>query len=239
VPPFQPQMAIPRPGLIVVSSLREQIYDYLKEAMQLGRLQPGATLDLKALEQEIGISRTPLRDALLQLAAEGFVEILPRRGVRVVALSIERIRDHYEILAALEGTALRNGATRITPEHVDHMEQLNETMRSALADDDFDEFYALNLQFHECWLDLSDNRELKRTVRILKQRLYDFPRNPGFIKEWEENSTHEHAQIVAHLRAGDVNAAADYVRDVHWSFTVQEKFIRRYYAAQVHGTREE
>jgi DNA-binding GntR family transcriptional regulator len=224
-------MVVPRPSLVVVSSLREQIYDYLKEAMQLGALEPGATLDLKALEQEIGISRTPLRDALLQLAAEGFVEILPRRGVRVVALTIERIRDHYEILAALEGTALRNGAAKITDECVNSMDALNQAMRRALAKDDFDEFYALNLQFHECWLELSDNQELKRTVRILKQRLYDFPRNPGFIKEWEENSTKEHDQIVAFLRAGDVNAAADYVRDVHWSFTVQEAYIRRYYAA--------
>lgn len=224
-------MVVPRPGLVVVSSLREQIYDYLKEAMQRGQLEPGATLDLKALEVEIGISRTPLRDALLQLATEGFVEILPRRGVRVVALTIERIRDHYEILAALEGTALRNGAAKITDACVDRMEELNQDMRNALANDEFDEFYSLNLQFHECWLEFSDNQELKRTVRILKQRLYDFPRNPGFIKEWEENSTLEHDQIVAYLRAGKVNAAADYVRDVHWSFGVQEGYIRRYYAA--------
>lgn len=232
-------MPAQRPGLVVVSSLREQIYEYLKEAMQLGQLEPGATLDLKALEQEIGISRTPLRDALLQLAAEGFVEILPRRGVRVVALTIERIRDHYEILAALEGTALRNGSERITPALVDRMEQLNQDMRAALQEDDFESFYALNLQFHECWLELSENEELKRTVRILKQRLYDFPRNPGFIKEWEERSTREHAVVVGYLRAGDVNAAADYVRDVHWSFTVQEKFIRQYYAASADSAGKE
>ncbi len=216
---------------VVISSLRERVYDYLKEAMQGRHLCPGETLDLKALEAEIGISRTPLRDALLQLAAEGFVEILPRRGVRVTALTLGRIRDHYEILAALEGTALRNGAGRITPQRVERMDALNQQMRDALLRDDFDGFYSLNLEFHECWLELSHNEELKRTVRILKQRLYDFPRNPGFVKEWEESSTEEHAKIVALLRAGDVQAAADFVRDVHWSFAVQEPFIRRYYAA--------
>jgi len=225
----------PPPTPIVVRSLREQIYDHLKREMQFGRLVPGANLDLKALEIEIGISRTPLRDALLQLAAEGFVEILPRRGVRVVDLTVERIRDHYEILAALESAALRNGVERITPELVDRMQALNEEMRGALGGDDFDRFYAANVEFHECWLELSDNNELKHTVRILKQRLYDFPRNPGFIKEWEEASTEEHATIVAYLREGDVSSAADYVRDVHWSFAVQESYIRRYYSDSGHA----
>lgn len=224
-------MILNQPKSIVVSSLREQVYDYLKEAMQLGHIAPGETLNLNALEAEIGISRTPLRDALLQMAAEGFVEILPRRGVRLIPLTLERIRDHYEILAALEGTALRNGAGRLTPAAVDHMARLNQGMQEALAKDDFDTFYQLNLEFHESWLELSSNEELKRTVRILKQRLYDFPRHSNFVKEWEVNSTKEHAKILTYLRDGDVHAAADYVRDVHWSFDVQERFIRRYYSA--------
>ncbi len=194
---------------IVVRSLREQIYDHLKLRMQEGRLAPGANLDLKALEAEIGISRTPLRDALLQLASAGFVEILPRRGVRVVALTIERIRDHYEILGALETAALRAGADRLTPALVDSMEAMNEEMRAALEVDDFDRFYARNLAFHECWLELSENGELKRTVRILKQRLYDFPRHPDFVKEWEVASTGEHATIVRLLREGDVAGAGE------------------------------
>jgi DNA-binding GntR family transcriptional regulator len=231
-------MVLPQPKSIVVSSLREQVYDYLKEAMQFGRIEPGATLNLNALEEEIGISRTPLRDALLQMAAEGFVEILPRRGVRLIPLTLERIRDHYEILAALEGTALRNSGERLTVEAVEQMDQLNRGMQHALASDNFEAFYQLNLEFHECWLALSSNEELKRTVRILKQRLYDFPRRSGFVKEWEENSTLEHAKILEFLREGDVDAAADYVRDVHWSFTVQERFIRRYYSALSHHAKE-
>jgi len=111
------------------------------------------------------------------------------------------------------------------------MEALNEEMRAALEVDDFDRFYARNLAFHECWLELSGNEELKRTVRILKQRLYDFPRHPDFVKEWEVASTGEHATIVRLLREGNVAGAADFVRDVHWSFTVQESFIHRYYHA--------
>lgn len=218
-------------ALIIVRSLREQVYDHLKERMNEGRLVPGRFLDLTAIAAEIGISRTPLRDALLQLEAEGFVEILPRRGVRVVELTLERIRDVYELLAALESTALRHARAELTPAVVATMTELNERMRGALAERDFDRFYEHNLAFHEAFLDLSPNEELKRHVRVLKQRLYDFPRNRGWVEEWELSSIEEHARIVADLEAGEIDAAADFVRDVHWSFAVQEPFIRKYHLA--------
>ena len=226
-----PHPTPPSPPVLEARSLREQVYDHLKMRMQQGHLAPGVNLDLRALEAEIGISRTPLRDALLQLASEGFVEILPRRGVRVVELTVERIRDHYELLGALEAAALRGAKGRLTAAVLDRMEELNAGMREALDGDDFDLFYARNVEFHGCWLDLSDNEELKRTVRILKQRLYDFPRHPDFVKEWELASTLEHATIVRLLREGNAAGAADFLRDVHWSFAVQEPFIRRYHLA--------
>src|SRR5512143_2198059 len=97
-------------------SLREAVYDHLREMMNEGRLRPGSFLDLNALSEEIGTSRTPLRDALLRLECEGFVEILNRKGVRITRLTLDRIRHMYEILGALESTVLRSVASRITSE---------------------------------------------------------------------------------------------------------------------------
>src|SRR5918996_389306 len=88
-------------------SLREDVYNHLRTLMNQGRLRPGSYLDLNALEKEIGISRTPLRDALLRLECEGFVEIHNRKGVRIAELTLDRIRDIYEILGALESAVLR------------------------------------------------------------------------------------------------------------------------------------
>src|SRR5512137_2684147 len=96
----------PAPGPLVLKSLREQVYDHLRLLLNRGELRPGGFLDLDALEKRLGVSRTPLRDALLQLEAEGFVTILPRRGVQVRALTREDIRHLYEIVGALEGAAL-------------------------------------------------------------------------------------------------------------------------------------
>jgi DNA-binding GntR family transcriptional regulator len=213
-------------------SLREEVYERLRTLLNRGRLRPGKYLDLNALARQIGISRTPLRDALLRLECEGFVEIHNRRGVRVAPLTLDRIRHIYEILAALESTALRDVANRITATTVSRMHELNREMVRALDASDFARFYDANLTFHDAYLDLSDNTEMVRQIHILKQRLYDFPRLKGFVPEWERASIDEHEALVRFLDQGNVGAAADLLRDVHWSFSYQEAFVRRYYTAQ-------
>jgi DNA-binding GntR family transcriptional regulator len=212
-------------------SLREEVYERLRALMNRGRLRPGKYLDLNALARQIGISRTPLRDALLRLECEGFVEIHGRRGVRVAPLTLDRIRHIYEMLAALESTALRDVADRITPAIVARMKDSNREMGRALDASNFARFYDANLTFHDTYLDLSDNTEMVRQIHLLKQRLYDFPRLKGFVPEWERASVEEHQTLVSLLEQGYVGAAADLLRDVHWSFTYQEPFVRRYYAA--------
>jgi DNA-binding GntR family transcriptional regulator len=214
-----------------VRSLRREVYEHLKVLMNQGRLRPGHYLDLNALTEEIGISRTPLRDALLRLECEGFVEILNRRGVRITELTLARIRNIYEILGALESGVLRNVADRITPAIVTRMEALNRDMARGLDESDFGRYYEANLAFHDAYLDLSENEDMVQHIQILKERLYDFPRLKGFVPEWERASVTEHEELVEHLAEGDVAGAADLLRDVHWSYVYQEPFILRYYAA--------
>lgn len=210
-------------------SLREQVYELLKAEMNEGRLSPGAFLDLAAIETRLGVSRTPLREAFLQLASEGFVTIKPRRGILVNQLTLDEIRHIYEVIGALESTAILGAGSKLGARQVARMKRLNAAMRAALDRDDFAAYYEANLAFHDVYLGLSDNPMLLRTVRLLKERLYDFPRRKGFVKEWEVASTGEHAAVVERLQRGDLGAAAEYVRDVHWSFAVQERFIHLYY----------
>ncbi|HEX9190134.1 MAG TPA: GntR family transcriptional regulator [Vicinamibacteria bacterium] len=218
-------------GPIVLKSLREQVYDHLRQLLNRGELRPGAFLDLDALEARLGVSRTPLRDALLQLDAEGFVTIRPRRGVQVRPLTREDIRHLYEIVGALEGAALLAAFPRLGPAEVAFLDGLNAGMEAAVAAHDFDRYYERNLAFHDVFLDRCDNERLVRLVRTLKQRLYDWPRRRGFVKAWEEASVDEHAAFARLVAAGDARGAADHLRDVHWSYAVQERFIEEYYFA--------
>lgn len=215
-----------------LKSLREQVYEYLRDAINRGELRSGGYLDLNRISEGLGISRTPLRDALLQLETEGFVSILPRRGVMVQRLTLEDVRHLYEIIGALESVAVMSGASRLEARHLDRMRSLNESMKAALDDHDFDRYYGLNLAFHDVFLAWSDNSRLLRTLELSKQRLYDFPRRDRFVPDWERASTGEHAAFVDLLAAGDIRGAADYLRDVHWSFEVQRPWILQYYFAE-------
>ncbi len=215
-------------GLLDVRSLREQIYGYLRAEMHHGRLLPGSFIKLNEISKKLGISKTPLRDAIIQLECEGLVTILPRRGVLVNKLSIQDIKNMLEIAGALEGAVILSVFDKFGPSHIAEMKRLNNEMISAISREDYDSYYKLNISFHDVFLDLSENTALKQIVMPLKQRLYDFPRRT-YIKEWELINCREHSRFIEHIEKGERNQAATLMQDSHWSFKAYEKFIRQFY----------
>jgi DNA-binding GntR family transcriptional regulator len=211
-------------------SLKEQVYDHLRGEMQRGRLEAGSFLDMDGICGRLGVSKTPLREALLQLEMEDFVTILPRRGVRVNGLSLDEIRNDYEIIGALEAKALRSSFARLKPAEIKLLESLVQGMDKALRAGNFDLYYERNLRFHDVYLEACGNPALIKVVRTIKKRLYDFPRRSRFVKEWEQASIGEHRQLLRLIREGRREEAVRFIEDVHWSFRVQEPFIRKYYA---------
>lgn len=218
-------------SILNLTSLKDQVYEYIRLQMKVGKLKPGDSIDMNAFSQKLGVSKTPLRDALIRLEMEGFVRILPRRGVIVNELTTQDIKDYYQILGALESTAIIAAAPHFSGSGVKKMEKLNEGMRLALERDDFNAYYENNLRFHDIFLTLSGNRQLRDTADVLKKRLYDFPRRAGYVREWEEHSIQEHKELIRLLAERKFLEAANFIRDVHWSFSVQQKFVKKYYQA--------
>ncbi|MCP4219701.1 MAG: GntR family transcriptional regulator [bacterium] len=215
--------------LLYTKSLKEQIYEYLREEIHKQNLQPGAIINMDATSRKLGISKTPLRDALLQLEMEGFVTIAPRRGIYVNSLAIEDISDFYQVIGSLEGSALLSAFPKMRPSAFKKMHKLIAAMDKALQQENFSLFYERNLEFHDIYLLAGRNDCLIKIVTNLKKRLYDLPSQSQWVKEWEESSMQEHRQILSFLEEGKVEEASDYIRNVHWSFKVQEKYIRKYY----------
>ncbi len=192
--------------IINAKSLREQVYDYIREELSRGKLTPGMAINLNEISQELGISKTPLRDALLQLDTEGFVTISPRRGVFVNRLTIEEIRSCYEIIGALEAAAILSVFDNIQPLHLEKMKWLNAALRVAMKREDYQAYYQQNLLFHDVFLELSHNAAMKRIIMPMKRRLYDFPRR-GYIKEWELGNCRDHDRLIDAFGTGDRDGA--------------------------------
>ena len=212
-----------------LESLRDQIYQFLRHEMQAGELLPGSRVDMKELCQQLGVSVTPIRDALVQLQAEGFVSIAPRRWVRINALSLKDIDNLYEVIGALEASAIKSVFHKLDKAAVRSLEQFNDEYRQAIFQGDTERIYRKNLSFHEVFLDLSENHHLKKIIRLFKERLYDFPRR-AYLQEWELRNSDEHQQLIDCIKKGDSDASVRVMKDVHWSFRVQENYIRKFYS---------
>lgn len=220
-------------SVLDLRSLRQQVYEYLRENIQAGNLLPGSFVNLNKISQHLGISKTPLRDALIQMECEGFVTILPRRGVLINRLTLDEIKNILEIVGALESAVVRSEGDLLTSEHLNKMQKLNEDMRKCILESPsgtFDiQYYELNMAFHNVFLGLSSNTALKQMLTIMKQRLYDFTRL-AYIKEWELINCDEHDQFIALLREGRKDDAARLWRDSHWGYECHEDWIRKFYA---------
>jgi len=210
-------------------SLKNLVYGYIRDQMQSGELKPGDSINMDKTAQKLGISKTPLREALIKLEAEGFVKIIPWHGVVVNELTLQDFKDSYQIIGALECAALMAAAPAIGKPEVARMAGIDVEMRRAIESGDFDRYYERNVEFHRAYLGLARNQTLTETVEILKKKLYEFSRPKEFLREWEEVSMKEHERLVELMAGGRFHDAADFLRNTIWSFDVQKKFIAKYY----------
>ena len=194
--------------------LRTQIYEHLRESLRTGSMRPGSFISINQLVKELGMSRTPLRDALLQLQTEGFVTFLPQRGIRINELTQKDIENMYEMLGALDSRILLAVFDRIGPSEIEQMKQLNREMGKNLEAQNFPRYWHLNTAFHNVYLKLSTNELILKHINILRQRLFEFGK-----KDWSLRRKHvihkEHLTLIELIEKGDAIAAADFMRDQH------------------------
>ena len=206
-------------------SLRRQIFDYLSHQIEKGVLTPGSLINVRKLTEELNVSRTPLREALAQLEAQGFVTILPQRGVLINVLTYEELLNIYEILGALESQVLQTVFQCIDAKKVDAMKRCNQIMAQAIANEQNRKFHETNIILHRVFLDLSCNGELTNYVSNLKLKLFGFARK-SYRKRFKESIVREHEEFIELVRAEKKSDAVDYLKNVHWKFNYPENFIR-------------
>ena len=194
--------------------LRTQVYEYLREQLKNGNLKPGMFVSINQMVKNLGVSRTPLRDALLQLQVEGFVTFLPQRGIRINELTPQLIEDIYEVIGALDSRVLLSVFDRIGGKELERMKKVNERMLRAAQKRDFYKYWELNSKFHGVYLNLSKNQLILYHLNILRQRLFGFGEISWSSKLVNMNYN-EHLKIISLIQNGNAEKAARYIRDVH------------------------
>jgi DNA-binding GntR family transcriptional regulator len=194
--------------------LRTQVYEYLRQELKAENLKPGQYISMNQIMKQLNISRTPLRDALLQLQSERFVTFLPQRGIRINELTQKDIENLYEMLGALDSRILLAVFDRIGEREIEQMKQINKVMGEYLEDQFFMRYWNLNTAFHNVYLNLSSNTLILDHINIVRQRLFEFSKKDWSLKRKQVIHS-EHETLIEIIEKGDAIAAADFMRDQH------------------------
>ncbi len=194
-------------------TLREQVFEYLREEILSNRLKPGAELNELALSRELEVSRGPLREALGRLASEGLVKVTPRRGAVVAELSDEEFIDAYQVREALETLAVRIAVPRVGPDDVKRLRELHETMVEQVAAGDVKGFFDTNTAFHRLVVDVSGNQKLREIYGLLMDQMGRYLERSLTLRGTIERSVAEHAAILEAVEARDPERAARLLAD--------------------------
>jgi DNA-binding GntR family transcriptional regulator len=176
--------------------LRELVFESLREAIISGRLKPGERMMEIQMAEEMGVSRTPVREAIRKLELEGLVVMIPRKGAYVAGLSLKDIVEVFEIRGALEGLAAELAAERITDDELENLERYLVRITEDIEKGDLGKVVETDTDFHTQLYKASRNDWLLQIINNLREQIQRFRTTslsyPGRMKEAVE----EHRQIV-------------------------------------------
>ncbi|MEO8142843.1 MAG: GntR family transcriptional regulator [Betaproteobacteria bacterium] len=189
-------------------SMADAAYRAIRQKILDNVWAPGYQALEQALALELGMSRTPVREAGIRLANEGLVEVVPRHGIRVLPVSPSDMREIYEILSSLESTAAELVAkARPSAAELEPLEKASRDMEKALKRDDLDAWAQADERFHRQLMQMCGNAKLAAIVFNFWDRSHRARMLTLRLRPRPENSTREHLAIVQAIRRGDATAA--------------------------------
>ncbi len=188
-------------------SLRNKIFNKIREDIIEGRYKDGESLVEKKLAEEFGVSRTPIREVVRQLELDGLVESVPNRGVFVIGITQEDIKDIYEIRILVEGLAAKWAAKRINAEELKALNNACELMEFYTAKGDIEQIARYNTEFHEIIFEAARSKFLKKTLKNMQSYIQWARLTSLKTQGRAEKALAEHKAILEAFRNGDSSQA--------------------------------
>lgn len=183
-------------------NLAEDVADHIRQEILAGRMRPGERIDQDAIATQLGVSRLPVREAIISLDQEGLIESIPRRGAYVTRLEREDIADHYQLFGQVAGLAAARAVTRLDDAGLAELIALHESMH---ATEDLETQQRLNHEFHRLINTAAASQRIAGMLRLLSRSLpmpyVDFP------QEWLREADRQHQEIIDAFRRRDTLAA--------------------------------
>ena len=200
-------------SLLSPRPLYEEVAERLRTSIFSHEFAPGSWIDEQAIAKEYGISRTPMREAIKILAAEGLITMKMRRGAYVTEVSKSDLNQIFTVLALLEGQACRETALKASEGQLEALDSIHMKLERAAADRDLEQFFAINQSFHDKLQEISNNPWMKRVIddlrKVLKLQRRDSLSKRGRL----ESSLIEHRKILSALLARDADLSEKLMKE--------------------------
>lgn len=187
--------------------LRDVVFQTLRQAILRGELKPGERLMEIHLAQKLGVSRTPVREAIRKLELEGLVLMIPRKGAVVAEITVSDLEEVLEVRMALEELAVKHACRLVTREQLAEMKRLSEEFKKALLGDDVGACAQADMDFHDAIYMATGNSRLVQILNNLREQMYRY--RMEYLKDRQSHSllVKEHEEILLALEQGDENMA--------------------------------
>jgi DNA-binding GntR family transcriptional regulator len=190
----------------------EQLRDVLREEIISGVIPPNTHLTILGVAERFGVSHMPVREAFQWLQGEGLLKVLPHKGAYVLSLTLEYVRDIYELRGIIAGLLARQSLSKMTPKVLAKLDEINTRFCDAVRQDEIETAMSLNISFHENIYMLGRNSEAQRTYRLYAGLLGTLRKKYGIQSARLDQMIHEHTDILTALHAKDEKRVEKLVR---------------------------
>lgn len=201
-------------------SLRDYVYKYISNKIQNGELQSNQKISEAAICKDLSISRTPAREALIQLASDNLILYLPRRGFFVKEMSLKEKLDLYAVLACLDAYAATLTMEKLSDEDFKDMEDIIEKIDVAIENRNYSLYNELQFGFHNVYLSKCDNEKLIEILNTLEHSFLPVTyanKNPEVLFQVLKDVNNEHRNIIELFKKKKSEELEHFLREVHWA----------------------
>lgn len=191
--------------------LREVVFTTLRQAILKGELKPGERLMEITLANKLGVSRTPIREAIRKLELEGLVVMIPRKGAHVAHITEQELNDVLEVRRGLEEMAIRKACERITKEELEQLEEAAKVFSELTASDNLVALAEADVKFHDVIYEATHNRRLVQLLNNIREQIYRY--RMEYLKDADSRKLldEEHKAICEAIREKDLKKAHAYI----------------------------
>ncbi len=187
--------------------LRDVVFNTLREAILRGELKPGERLMEIRLANKLGVSRTPIREAIRKLELEGLVLMIPRKGAEVAQITEKSLRDVLEVRRALEDLAVQLACLRMSSQTLEDLKAAAKAFEEILGDEDITAVAEADVKFHDVIYMATDNQRLISLLNNLREQMYRYRVEYLKKKECHKQLLWEHQEIIRAIEAGEIDVA--------------------------------